>query len=466
MSYLGAAVSVARGQGLRIPTAAWNSPDSTSQLKAFPPGYSMVLAPGIRLGAPPLTAARVVQAVAAGITVTLTATLALSLAGPWAAALAAGLVLLTPALVEDHLSVLSEPLYLMLLMGFLVLLLRRPDRPLWYGTVAALATAVRYLGGALGGVAVVWALLQGGTLRERLRRAGVALAPMALLSVVWILAVRGQAGRPPAASLVADFSLAPALADLRDALVDWLAPAPPESAWVIGVALLTGLLVGLLLFVAARRIDWRSRPTQTLPALWLALALVIGAHLTVLLFARIFVGHEIPFDGRLLSPLMLGLDLVVAVSLVVSWPGWRWPARSLAAVVLLAWTAGALARLQDLVQDARSNGWDYNTYAWRRSATVAWARTAGGHALFSNHPVPLWFHAGRHSRDLPQSLDPDTLAAFARTFDERHGVVVVFADTSWQPGVPVDSLVARVPLKLVAKFEDGAIYQRPLAVGH
>ena len=122
--------------------------------------------------------------------------------------------------------------------------------------------------------------------------------------------------------------------------------------------------------------------------------------------------------------------------------------------------------LAELVQDARTNGWDYNEYDWQRSATVAWARDDRGHALFSNHPVPLWFHAGRPSRDLPQSLDPDTLAAFGQVLRERNGAVLVFADTSWEPGVPVDSLVAAMGLSLVARFGDGAVFERPSAFSH
>jgi hypothetical protein len=143
------------------------------------------------------------------------------------------------------------------------------------------------------------------------------------------------------------------------------------------------------------------------------------------------------------------------------WPRWRWPFQSLAALFLLGWLAGGVARMEDLVSDSQTNGWDYNSYDWRRSPTVAWARSAAGQSrvLFSNQPVGLWFHAGRPSADLPESLDADTLAAFAARLAGRPSAIIVFADTTWQPDVPVDTLVAALGLRTVAKFEDGTVYE-------
>ncbi|HEY5219310.1 MAG TPA: hypothetical protein VIJ16_05850, partial [Gemmatimonadaceae bacterium] len=43
-SYLGGAESLVAGHGFRIPTAAWNSPDSESTLTHYPPGFSAAIA--------------------------------------------------------------------------------------------------------------------------------------------------------------------------------------------------------------------------------------------------------------------------------------------------------------------------------------------------------------------------------------------------------------------------------------
>ncbi len=75
--------------------------------------------------------------------------------------------------------------------------------------------------------------------------------------------------------------------------------------------------------------------------------------------------------------------------------------------------------------------------------------------------MPIWFHTGRPSRDLPETSEPDSLAAFARVLDQQHGAVVFFSDTTWDPDVMIDSLTLGVPLKRVAQFADGSVYVRP-----
>ncbi|MFI5236149.1 MAG: hypothetical protein ACHQXA_10595, partial [Gemmatimonadales bacterium] len=68
MSYLGAAQSLAQHRTLRVPLSDWNDADSTAALTDYAPGFPIVLAAPIALGAPPVPAARYVQALAAGLT--------------------------------------------------------------------------------------------------------------------------------------------------------------------------------------------------------------------------------------------------------------------------------------------------------------------------------------------------------------------------------------------------------------
>ena len=94
--YLGAAESLARGGGPRVPYAGYASADSTSPLGQWPPGFSLVLSAPLRAGASPETAVRVVQATVGACTVALTAVLVAMATAPVWGALTAVAILATP----------------------------------------------------------------------------------------------------------------------------------------------------------------------------------------------------------------------------------------------------------------------------------------------------------------------------------------------------------------------------------
>ena len=169
VSYLGAALSVAHGQGFRIPEGSWNAPDTTSALAHFPPGFSALIAVGVRAGVDARNAARFIEAGAAAVAVIAVALTAGVASEPIAALVAALLLLLTPAMVVVHASVLSEPLFLALVATFTLVLARRPAgetdpgaplrRLAALSVIAAAAALVRYAGLALIGAIALDALL-------------------------------------------------------------------------------------------------------------------------------------------------------------------------------------------------------------------------------------------------------------------------------------------------------------------
>jgi hypothetical protein len=235
MSYLGAAESLASHGTLRVPTGSWNDPDGWSPLAHFPAGFSLVLAGPIALGADPVQAARGVEALAAAATAGLLVWLVMVVAGPRAAALAGVSSLVTPGLALDHLRVLSEPLFLALLAWTLLVMVRRPDRPLWYGVVAALAAGVRYAGVALGGAAVLWALSRPAPLRRRLWSALLAGTPTAVVQAAWTL--RADVESAQVRSFGLKSGLGPTFREGWDTLSGWLAPGLGQSVLRATVAL-------------------------------------------------------------------------------------------------------------------------------------------------------------------------------------------------------------------------------------
>src|SRR4051812_10411654 len=165
-SYLGAAESLARGSGYRVPVADWAAADSTSALTHFPPGYPTAIAIPITLGVVPRQAARIVDAVAAFIEFAVVVALVASAAGELAAlCLAAALLVMHPIAVI-HLSVLSEPLYLACTVCALFAMVRLAEpssdehiAAAWVaGIASAAAMLVRYVGFSVCGAVALWIL--------------------------------------------------------------------------------------------------------------------------------------------------------------------------------------------------------------------------------------------------------------------------------------------------------------------
>ena len=195
MSYLGAAQSLVRSGTLRIPVAPWSSDSTTAPLAHFPPGYSAVLAVPIALGADARLAARIIQCVSAGLTTVAVMLMLWPVAGAWGAVLGVIAVVMSPAFVVAHLSVLSEPLFLALVTLAMWSLVRRPRAALLHGAIAAAATMVRYAGLSVAAAAALWALRDtSAPWRDRLKRAVYAVAPSLIAMAAWSLTRRRAPG--------------------------------------------------------------------------------------------------------------------------------------------------------------------------------------------------------------------------------------------------------------------------------
>jgi hypothetical protein len=493
MAYLGAAVSLVRVGRYEVPSSDWSSADSVSPLTHFPPGLPTVVAAPVALGMSAEQAGRLVVACSALLSVTI-------LVGSVVAAVgndpgvAAGLALLvTPALLDVHLSVLSEPLFLACLAAALALMaIPSRTRPLALGVVAAAAALVRYAGISVPAAAVAWTLLRPARTGDRAdvwwaraRRAALVALPSLLLVGAWGVRNAALAAREteelaaqPAAVAHSRLLLAGYGDDLAlgaTTLRQWLAPgvedAPVQGLLAVGVALLLAFCV----VVSIRRLSRREGvvrvrpPTIALDApvalrLLLAALLLLAAFVGELLASRLLVFSSIPFDERILAP---AIFLGVAVAAVAGAVAVRAPRRpfarrlALAAtpVALLAWGIPSCLATADNVTYVLEEGSDFASLAWRNSPTLAWVRAHGaGHTLFTNWPVAVYFHLGRVSRDLPATLDSATLAAFAERLRRRDGLVVAFTAPSPDVASP-DSIARRLALRPVARFADGVVWE-------
>jgi hypothetical protein len=246
-----------------------------------------------------------------------------------------------------------------------------------------------------------------------------------------------------------------------DELAFTLAPGLDDTPWLAPAALLVAVLAVVVIAWSRRRgLDPRAR------AMHQVAGLVASCYLGLVILAKTFVGHGIPLDQRILSPLLLcgALALVPAVRLGLA----RWPpaVRLLAWLGIAAWLGGALVSVKDLDDDISVNGYDFAESGWRHSETLAWLRREGAaFALYTNHPVPIYYYLHRPSRDLPARLAPDTLRQFAERFAARPSALVAFADTTWGDAVPARILAQALSLREAAHLADGTVWLSPVSAG-
>jgi hypothetical protein len=477
LHYMGAAESVVAHLEYRVPVASWSSADSSAPLAHFPPGYSTVLAIPVRLGMAPPQAARLVEALAAGVTVSTLVLLVGSATTPLAGILLAVALFATAAMHEVHVSVLSEPLFLVCLALTLAAMTWSPDRPLRAGIPAALGALTRYAGVALVGAAVLWQLLQGAPLATRMRRAAIALLPALVLQGAWVLRTRQTVGSTSAIRHFALYgNIGPALRQGGATLRDWLVPDP--DAWVGGgadpipyrgwLALAAGVVLLALVLLGARE-AWRvSRPSaerdnqqSTRVDAWRLLAacgVLLVCYLGMIVASRLVADANIPFDERILSPCLL-LMMTMAATTLALW--WRAARSALARVAvcgaLLAWWAASASVTHDDAEYALDWGSDFAAHQWRSSEVLEWARTNGArHPLYTNWPAAVYFHLHRPSHEIPRRGDARALAAFPDTLRVRDGRVLAFTVAGEELAMP-ESLVGQRGLRVVATLRDGIV---------
>ena len=482
LAYMGAAESVAAHGEYRIPTAKWASADSTELLARFPPAYPTLLALPLHLGMMPAQGARLVQAIAAFITVTTLVLLMSAVASPSAGILLVGALFAMTSMHEVHVSVLSEPLYLACMVLVLAAMVLAPDRPLRAAIPAAIGVMTRYAGASLVGAVALWALAQPGGWLERVRRAAITLVPALVLQGVWVLRTRAVAGTGEIRKFALYGDLRPTLEQGGRTLAAWLIPDAGAAYDPIphraGLALAAGFVLTMLLglgtwrarasartararegpFAGISPLERRDERPHLTWRLFTAVSLLLVCYLGLVGVSRIMADPRIPLDERILAPALLLLMTMVATGLTLWWRGTRLGvARIAVAVALIVWWYAAAAATRAKAHYALRWGSDFAGEQWRESELLAWARDKGAAApLYSNWPAAVYFYLHRPARELPRQSDARTMAAFADTVRVRGGRVLLF-DVKAEELAPNDSVIKARGLRTLERRRDGVV---------
>lgn len=450
MSYLHAATTLAHGQGLRDVQRDWASEDSTMPLAHWPPGYPVAIAGAERAGLGEVQGARFVGALAALVTIAIIVWLVGGVAGSGAGVVAGLLVFVTPAIVQVHESVLSEPLFIALVVSTLATMVRTPRRPIVSGALAGIASLVRYAGISLVGGVVLWQLARTGTIRQRIARATVAALPAVALQGAWVMRTVHSAGSGSIRQISIYGEITSTLREGWRTTSAWLVPGMGEL-WGIFVA--AG--VAVLLVIAL----WESRPLRERQRPALAAALCAACYLGLVLASRLFADPGIPLDDRLMAPLLVLVEIALVLLLAPAWQRWPVTARAAVALLVVLWWGAALRVSVRSARYAVQTGNDFAEDCWSHSPLAAWVRANGkGHAMYTNAPEALYFHAGRLSHELPDEMDAPTLRAFTDTLVRRRALVADFDESCGAVGNS-DSVLTRLPLHVVVTVPTGRVLE-------
>ncbi len=523
-SYIGAAISLVASGNYRVPTSSWVAADTMAPLTHYPPGFPTLLAGPIAAGLSPLQSARLVIVAAAFITWVGLVLMIGDAAGTPVAVLGAFAALATPAIVMQYLSVLSEPPFLATLVLTLIgmVAMARAARAngstayvwaLLVGLTVSVAVMLRYAGIALLAAVVLWSLAGRAASRNwsiRLRCTALVAAPTLCALGLWLLHTQRFGGEHSVRTIgFYPGFLATALDGLHT-VGRWLVPIDIGQWDRVAATLVAAVCVWITADAGGRltasdlsRIasdvgarddaggasgasgasdgasgddreengaganagtDGGRTNINDRAAVLLTAALYVGICYSVFLMAsRLLADAFIPFDERLLTPLMLLAEVAVAVAAAVWWHGRsRW-AQRIVVLVLSGWLLISAGATFKSILVAREDGNDFAGIDWRDSPTIGWVRapTGGLHrVLYTNWPAALYFQADRASHDLPGGLDPLTLRRFRDRFSRAHGILVAFKAPS--PDVASPELLAQsIGLHEVARFEDGSIWELP-----
>lgn len=459
MAYVGAAKSLAHGDGLRVPMGKWEGRDSTVALTVWPPAFPVAMSIAQKLGAQPMTSARIVIALSAAATAALVFAVLGGVTGLSSAGAAVALIVATPSFVSVHLNVLSEPLFLAAMMLTLYGMVSRRPGVAATGAVAAVMT--RYAGVSAGAAAAIWFLFfSNDQLRDRIRRAAIASAPAAMAFIFWI----AHNARVAVVQSPIRIAYHPGITETaREGIRTLMASVAPGAAGSIAIAATMVFITALgLAFARLKRgSSTNGSGTDKLNGVAGACAVLLITYLWVIGASRMFVGGSIRFDARILSPAIMLAELSVVLLISTSSLFERRYFKPAIAVLAAIWLAASLRVNGALVSDSIEDGNDFAASDWRDSPMMEWiARNAGRKTIYTNWPAAIYFNAHRHPFDIPTTLNPDSVRLFGKAMEESGGIFAAFNTRNFDYPAN-DSIAAAAGLVQIREFEDGILWAPP-----
>ena len=462
-------VDVARHMAAGDGPVAFNAGGETELVTTWPPLFPTLVSIGVVVGADAVESARWINAFAFGLLCFLTGLLVWRISGRREGALLAGwLLALSPRMLAISGGVFTEPIFLALVTGMLLLLLRGGRWSLaGAGLLAGLACMQRYAGYAFVAGASLWLLqTRGEGWRARVTSGALFAAAATPLPLGWRVAAWLGSSTLDERSAGFSFPSATHFKAVAHSISTWLLP----ETWAASVRAMFAVAIVLLMLAGViYAIRQRLRPGSARDIDAGALLLVLcGIAYAGLLAATItFLDPKLQPDPRLMLP-FLPLGIIGLALALNQLKGSAFKFGVAAGAVLLI--ASAL-RAGDVSSGLR-DGAGYTSPRWRNSATLyAALEQSPDLPVWSNNPQPLILYGKRVARSLPINSGMDytkpegtppykdnTVALEAMYLDGLGGGVIVWFDNSGSPE-ELGLLIRTLDLVPKARYEDGLLLE-------
>lgn len=452
--YVAAARNLVDGKGL-----SWISGGGEIRpMTLHAPLLPMLLAGAEALGASAIPVARVLNAICLGLDVLLVGGLAFMLTGSgWLAVLAALVMAGTGEMYRVHTWLMSEPLFIVLMLaGAVALLQYRSARRMAFLILASaafgLAALTRYGGLALPVAGVVFLVLDpAATRRRRLGESATMLVLGLGPTVIWMVRNYVLTGQTGGRSFGMHLDLWPSLRDQAVAivlnwfaplrLVEWIMAGPEVSAILVSLAGLALVILGFFLLTKEAR---RAMASSVLLSGVVLLGACLLSYLAVTFFAALFSTPGADIDERVLSPVYPLLWLVLVTGLGWVWSHGRLVGRLAVGLLLILLVRNKLVYTYWTLRELSADGLGYSSRAWQTSDTIENAIALDPAVIYTNDTAAIYLLADRPSYVVPWALpeyDPAAAEqAEAKLIDAlfvQHGAVVLFGaqdlPAGWSP---------------------------------
>lgn len=444
----------------------------------YMPGFPFLVAGIGKFGVKPLLAARLTQCLLFACNIILAGALVhLATKSIPAGLIAAGLVLLSPDILQIHFFALSEPLFIaLILLAALVLVSHLRSPAIWkmllVGVTLGLAYLTRYAGVAfIGATILALLILQRNSPKTRLIHIAVVIAMAGIAMGLWMvrnhMLGRAAAGRPMVWHPFSPHHLI----DTIHQFIEWIVPKDARSKLALPVAVIgaIGAFFGAqaLLKPSSRNTDVQSAPVAQDFDLPLLMGLFAVVYLAFLVVSISLFDFGTPMDVRIMSPALICIIIGVSALLArVQSSTVKIAAIAFATFLVILWGD---ARVKDLSL-AHRNGLGYASPQWKKSPTLAVIRKLPKDTqIYTNMWDVITILADRPARTVPNHkivvqnrANPNfenEMRSVIRDMRTGHTILVMFNKVGGRTSLAsTKDFQQRSSLRTVRKNKDGVIY--------